>query len=232
MGAATFGTPLASRLSGPNEIARPVGAHLFRGENEMETKVCSWCKQEKTIDAFGIKRGGRYGRRSICRQCRKDSGESSRTIERAREKREATFATRHPQRLPKSCLVCGVVFTPRRAGGSPQIFCSSHCKEISDGKKFRAAHPGRTKEWFCDHPGYSAERCRAKKEALAARTRPTVCEVCGSAPTTRGLHFDHDHKTGLFRGWLCHGCNIALGSAKDKPEILRKLAEYLERGGV
>lgn len=38
---------------------------------------------------------------------------------------------------------------------------------------------------------------------------------------------DHDHVTGLFRGLLCHQCNFILGLAKDNPEILRTLADYL-----
>lgn len=40
--------------------------------------------------------------------------------------------------------------------------------------------------------------------------------------------FDHSHATGSFRGWICSYCNRSLGFARDKPETLRKLAEYLE----
>jgi hypothetical protein len=43
------------------------------------------------------------------------------------------------------------------------------------------------------------------------------------------LHFDHDHETGAFRGWICGKCNTALGLADDDPEILLKLIEYLKR---
>ncbi len=42
------------------------------------------------------------------------------------------------------------------------------------------------------------------------------------------MHIDHDHKTGEIRGVLCGGCNVALGSARDDPELLRNLAAYLE----
>lgn len=67
------------------------------------------------------------------------------------------------------------------------------------------------------------------REKLAGRPRPNVCEVCSAAPDTRALHWDHDHVTGAFRGWICHGCNVALGYVKDNPETLRKLADYLEK---
>lgn len=65
------------------------------------------------------------------------------------------------------------------------------------------------------------------QEIKAGRKRPKRCEVC-KCNSVRELHFDHCHKTKKFRGWLCHGCNIALGGAKDNPKTLRRLADYLE----
>jgi hypothetical protein len=57
-----------------------------------------------------------------------------------------------------------------------------------------------------------------------------MCKICGTEPTTqRGLHVDHCHTTGIVRGLLCHGCNVALGSMKDNPEILLKAVEYLRK---
>lgn len=55
------------------------------------------------------------------------------------------------------------------------------------------------------------------------------CEVCGVEPPNCGLHLDHDHESGAFRGWLCRDCNTALGLAGDNPERLRALADYLDR---
>ena len=65
----------------------------------------------------------------------------------------------------------------------------------------------------------------------AGRPRPEVCDVCDKPGTGKykNIHFDHDHQTGMFRGWLCHNCNVALGFANDDPEILLKLVEYLKR---
>lgn len=56
--------------------------------------------------------------------------------------------------------------------------------------------------------------------------KPNICSVCGSPGR---ICFDHNHKTGKFRGWLCSGCNLALGNVRDSPETLRKLADYLEK---
>ena len=72
---------------------------------------------------------------------------------------------------------------------------------------------------------------RKDRESKASRPRPDVCDCCGQQPQRRALHWDHDHLTSTFRGWLCHHCNIALGSVDDSVEKLERLIAYLKRGG-
>ena len=56
------------------------------------------------------------------------------------------------------------------------------------------------------------------------------CKICGQeSPEGEYLHIDHNKETGEIRGLLCRECNLGLGAFKDKPENLRKAAEYLER---
>ena len=43
-----------------------------------------------------------------------------------------------------------------------------------------------------------------------------------------GLVVDHCHKTNIVRGLLCHRCNTLLGTAKDRPDILKRALLYLE----
>jgi hypothetical protein len=59
------------------------------------------------------------------------------------------------------------------------------------------------------------------------------CAICGRNQSTlkKILMVDHDHKTGIVRGLICHHCNFVLGQAFDDPKTLRSAADYLE-GGV
>lgn len=41
------------------------------------------------------------------------------------------------------------------------------------------------------------------------------------------IHIDHCHDSGDVRGMLCSSCNLLLGHAKDDPDILLRLAEYI-----
>lgn len=70
-------------------------------------------------------------------------------------------------------------------------------------------------------------RTLTKQEKEAGRKKPKRCDVCKRGNIA--IHFDHCHKKGHFRGWLCYGCNAALGYARDLPSLLRKLADYIER---
>jgi hypothetical protein len=78
------------------------------------------------------------------------------------------------------------------------------------------------------------ERFRAKQEQKMGRPRPLHCELCGGPPSGRGnkkevgICFDHDHKTGKARGWLCDRCNKVLGLVHDDIDLLKAMALYLE----
>ncbi len=112
------------------------------------------------------------------------------------------------------------------------------------GKKYREVNREKVREyarqyaqaWRKTHPEEYKSRFRAflpkqlarrneQLERLAGRTKPAVCEVCGGAET---IAFDHNHTTGKFRGWICSPCNKVLGFSRDNPDVLRKLAIYLE----
>lgn len=74
--------------------------------------------------------------------------------------------------------------------------------------------------------GRSIKRTLKYKEKVAGRKKPEQCEICGAIGK---IHFDHNHETGEFRGWVCMRCNLVLGMVKDNKELLIRLAKYLKQ---
>ena len=107
-------------------------------------------------------------------------------------------------------------------------------------KKYRKKYPEKVREqqkkWWKNykdkHSELIKERTRQRKSLTkiqrANRPKPEQCEVCSNLGK---IVFDHDHKTGKFRGWICQNCNLALGFSKDNPETLILLANYLRKIG-
>lgn len=95
----------------------------------------------------------------------------------------------------------------------------------------------------------SQEKQRAKRYGLTVeelhelhRQADGVCQICGNKPNKDGrpkdrgnsaniLNIDHCHTTGKVRGLLCSRCNITLGVLEEDPELMRKMAEYIEENG-
>ena len=76
-------------------------------------------------------------------------------------------------------------------------------------------------------PAGKMTKRKHKARCTPTRPEPMICEVCAN-PSHNALCLDHCPMTGLFRGWLCHKCNVVLGLVADSPDVLRALAGYLE----
>jgi Recombination endonuclease VII len=61
------------------------------------------------------------------------------------------------------------------------------------------------------------------------RTKPDRCECCGNLPGARSLCLDHCHVSNQFRGWVCHRCNIGIGTLSDSIHGLMNAVRYLQR---
>ena len=88
------------------------------------------------------------------------------------------------------------------------------------------------RRWRVNNPEAYREQVRRRNKARYARKKakreegkPDACQVCGGPPP---IMYDHCHRSGVHRGWLCNTCNITLGASQDDPERLRALAAYLE----
>lgn len=111
----------------------------------------------------------------------------------------------------------GFINRAKRKGNN--IYCGRRCfsKNLSKQKTIPNLSPWRHRN----------------REKIAGRPCPSSCEVCGSTESRNKnlkhrMHFDHDHESNKFRGWLCGNCNKILGLSKDNPEHLRLLIKYLE----
>lgn len=103
-----------------------------------------------------------------------------------------------------ACRVCGGEFDSKPGG---RKFCSPQC--------------------FALHRRY-----RMTPDVHGALRAALACQACALPGTYGGhgsgsLHVDHDHASGMIRGFLDPGCNQALGLAGDSPLVLRRLAGYL-----
>lgn len=65
----------------------------------------------------------------------------------------------------------------------------------------------------------------AQADALFA-AQDGLCAICRERPAE---HVDHDHASGKVRALLCFNCNGGLGQFRDRPDLLRAAADYLER---
>jgi hypothetical protein len=66
-----------------------------------------------------------------------------------------------------------------------------------------------------------------RSELKAGRRKPRECELCGKYH--KRICFDHCHKTGKFRGWICDRCNhvIAMIETTDK-NTLKIMFKYIK----
>jgi hypothetical protein len=83
---------------------------------------------------------------------------------------------------------------------------------------------------------HHCRRCEMAAEETAARVARMTggrqrhcnegksCAICGS---TERICWDHCHRTGVFRGWLCGHCNSGLGFFRDNPVHLQSAIRYL-----
>ena len=113
-----------------------------------------------------------------------------------------------------------------RIDASNRAWASAHPDKVkASAKKFRDAHIEEerrrsiVKNRKCKY-GLTEEQFEAMWNEQGG-----LCAACGDPLVTGDV--DHNHETGEVRGILCHGCNTALGFAKDSASRLRALAYYV-----
>ena len=121
---------------------------------------------------------------------------------------------------------------PETAAKASKIFRERHLEDIRKRDREKARKRRATPEYKAAQKirnlRYKTKK-REEQEQLAGRPKPAVCEICATHDFR--IVFDHCHKFGHFRGWICDRCNRVLGCVQDMPDLLRKMADYLEERG-
>ena len=88
---------------------------------------------------------------------------------------------------------------------------------------------------FCDD---KAEIIKAEFRRHNKLPEDYACPLCqkthkdyldtGRYWTQSPFSVDHCQETMVVRGWLCNPCNSSMGLAQHDPDLLRRMADYLE----
>lgn len=112
---------------------------------------------------------------------------------------------------------------------------------VIDYKECRICKVSKAKTEFPKHIAHKDNldsRCKECKKISSntlknlhkrAPPKPDVCECCGNIPVGNKWRLDHDHTSGLIRGWLCDACNLGIGSLGDSVEGLENALNYLNK---
>jgi hypothetical protein len=182
----------------------------------MLTKRCTYCHEEKDESEFyttgQLRLNGTKIRSSQCKKCKNK-------IQWKNNKEKCKLKNRN---FTKTDTYKKWVAEYKRSGKQREV------QERFDNGALGRFRRSLYQSWNCGkRGGYLG--CTATPEQLEAAFIGK-CSICGRLESdfNKGLHMDHCHKTGRFRGFICCRCNRVLGYMNDSPELLRKAATYLE----
>ncbi|MDR0665983.1 MAG: endonuclease VII domain-containing protein [Campylobacteraceae bacterium] len=90
------------------------------------------------------------------------------------------------------------------------------CRKIIDGKNMSKREKDK---WNRIKPDMEIFEC-------------PICHKRTIAGLTSKVVLDHNHKTGLGRGWICDSCNTGIGRFKDEVELLKSAILFLEKDSL
>lgn len=150
----------------------------------------------------------------------------------------------------KACSKCGELKAYEEYGRNSKgpLGLHSWCRACQSlrNREYRAANLEKVRagdrEWYRKNKEKSRAYFRLRNYGITpeeydkkVEEQGGCCFICGERPTGTGnrsmLHVDHDHDSGEVRDLLCGNCNTSIGTIREKPEIARKIADYLERWG-
>lgn len=166
----------------------------------------------------------KHGAHGLCVQCYRAQWARENRVPKPRETRMADC---HPDRKHMAKGLCASCY---------QVSWQKAHPEADTGNNWLRNRPEAKKKHLRKGHMWHKHRTRVEQYEEAwyrqggkcANPRCDVTYPLEMDDYRKGLHVDHDHKTGQFRGLLCPGCNIALGMAGENAERLIGLVEYLK----
>lgn len=172
-----------------------------------QTKICSKCNNEKTLDNY-FKGKGKFNVRSVCKICVKEFYLPD--IEKRREavrnwglKNKDYIAKRNRERH-------------QRMKSNPEYV---ERRRVNKKKWSRTA---RLKKQY----GLTLEQY--ENMVLLQNNRCAICNKLGSQFNFK-LVIDHCHSTGKVRELLCNRCNTGIGQFYENIEAISKAVVYLKK---
>jgi hypothetical protein len=173
------------------------------------------CKNGHDRDVVGVSKQGQ------CRECRRGYGRKHR--EANKEKCLAYQREWHKN-------------NPEKVKENRRRTKSKNAESIRrQNAVYRAANPEKikaaNKRWLDANQHKPREYGRKRAGII---NLPAVCAEIGDPceccrqPMKKTPHAEHDHVTGLFRGWVCQKCNIRLGILDNKV-WMAQAQDYLHR---
>lgn len=200
--------------------------------------TCKKCGQIKPIDEFNNRCDSLSGKNSWCRVC----------IRSANKNRNEVLADNHPliANGKRTCHVCNerkplVDFGRTKEGKFGRAYRCKPCRVKLETARLKNPRKGkyatnipRGFKRYADPYGLTLED---KRQILESQMGVCANRGCGKPLSLDYKNkkmgekavVDHCHATGVIRGLLCHGCNVALGFLGEDKNRIFGLTEYIQK---
>lgn len=192
-------------------------------------KLCNKCERMFPVASF-YKRKSPDGYRNDCKDCVRDRSQDwyEKNQEHSKEKARTWYHENKERASERRAAWY------ERTGREQARRRRQKLSEIERGelnaqtRASRAADPERFQRYDLMRRLKKLSVTYEEYEELLAK-QAGLCAICDGGPNGKDpvLHIDHDHRTGVLRGLLCHSCNTSLGHFRDDPKVLQRAINYL-----
>ena len=176
-------------------------------------KQCKECKQEKSTSEFHAKENGKFGVRTVCKQCISAAGISNERKEYLKEyyknnKEKYKYNSEKERNRD-----------PVKAKARYKRYYNK-TKDTSNKKRLERIYKLDPGQWDMMHKEQEGKcyLCRKEESAIEKKTGNII-----------RLAVDHCHATGKVRGLACKKCNMAIGLLNDDIELIEHIAKTLKQ---